>query len=105
MFSVIAGQSPLSGAPAFTSNAYTSIQSFIGFLNSSTTYTQPGVADPLNNLPGQSGYETADSSVTPDRRRRPYRVQLRHRPGAAARHGARPGAQLPGVLPPVRRPV
>jgi hypothetical protein len=65
VFSVIAGQSPLSGAPAFTSNAYGSIQNFIGFLNGSTTYTQPSVTDPLDNLPGQNSFETADSSVTP----------------------------------------
>jgi hypothetical protein len=65
VFSAITGQSPLSGAPAFTSNAYASIQSFIEFLNGSTTYTQPSVADPLDNLPGQNSFETADSSVTP----------------------------------------
>jgi hypothetical protein len=65
VFSVIAGQSPLSGAPAFTSDAYSSIQSFIGFLNGSTTYSQPSATDLLDNLPGQTGFETADSSVTP----------------------------------------
>ncbi len=65
VFSVIANQSPLSGAPAFTSDAYSSIQSFIQFLNGSTTYTQPSTTDPLDNLPGQTGFETADSSVTP----------------------------------------
>jgi hypothetical protein len=65
VFSVIAGQSPLSGAPAFTSDAYSSIQNFIGFLNGSSTYTQPSTADALDNLPGQTGFETADSSVTP----------------------------------------
>jgi hypothetical protein len=68
VFSVIAGQSPLSGAPTFTSNAYASIQNFIGFLNGSSTYTQPippGAIDPLDALPGQTGFETADSSVTP----------------------------------------
>ena len=65
VFSVIAGQAPLSGAPAFTSDAYASIQNFIGFLNGNTTYTQPSVNDPLDNLPGQNSFETADSSVTP----------------------------------------
>ena len=65
VFSVIAGQSPLTGAPAFTSDAYTSIQNFIGFLNGSTTYTQPRPTDLLDNLPGQTGFETADSSVRP----------------------------------------
>jgi hypothetical protein len=68
VFSVIAGKAPLPGAPAFTSDAYGSIQSFIGFLNGSTTYTQPtqpGASDPLDNLPGQTSFETADSSVTP----------------------------------------
>lgn len=67
VFRVIAGQSPL-GAPAFTSDPYASIQSFIGFLNGSSTYTQPVPAtapDPLDNLPGQTGFETADSSVAP----------------------------------------
>jgi hypothetical protein len=64
VFSVSAGTSPLPGAPAFTSDPYASIQSFIGFLNGNTTYTTlPGATDPLNALPGQSGYETADSSV------------------------------------------
>jgi hypothetical protein len=65
VFSVIAGQAPLSGAQAFTSDAYGSIQNFIRFLNGSTTYTQPGASDPLDNLPGQTSFETADSSVTP----------------------------------------
>ena len=68
VFSVIAGQAPLSGAPAFTSDAYTSIQNFIQHLNGSSTYIQPfppSATDPLDNLPGQTGFETADSSVTP----------------------------------------
>jgi hypothetical protein len=65
VFSVSAGHSPVSGAPAFTSDPYTSIQNFLGFLNSNTSFTNPGAADPLNALPGQSGYETGDSSVTP----------------------------------------
>ena len=33
-------------------------------MNSNSGYTTPG-PDPLNALPGQSGYETGDSSVTP----------------------------------------
>jgi hypothetical protein len=65
VFSVIAGQAPLSSSPAFTSDAYGSIQNFIGFLNGSTTYTQPNLTDPLDNLPGQNSFETAASSVTP----------------------------------------
>jgi hypothetical protein len=64
VFSTPAGASPLPGAPAFTSDPYASIQSLLHFLNSSPTYTTPG-ADQLNGLPGQTGYETGDSSVTP----------------------------------------
>lgn len=64
VFSVTAGTSPVPGAPAFTTDPYASIQSLIGFLNGNPTYTAlPGPADPLNNLPGQNSYETADSSV------------------------------------------
>jgi hypothetical protein len=64
VFSVAAGSSPLPGAPAFASDPYASIQSFIGYLNGNATFTSfPGTSDPLNALPGQSGYETADSSV------------------------------------------
>jgi hypothetical protein len=65
VFSVIAGQTPLPSPQAFTSDAYSSIQNFIGFLNGSSTYTQPSATDPLDNLPSQTGFETADSSVTP----------------------------------------
>ena len=64
VFSVTAGSSPVPGAPAFTTDPYASIQSLIGFLNGNSTYANlPGATDPLNALPGQSGYETADSSV------------------------------------------
>jgi len=64
VFSTAAGSSPLPGAPAFTSDPYASIQSLVHFLNSNSAYTTPG-ADQLNGLPGQTGYETGDSSVTP----------------------------------------
>ncbi|MBV8682864.1 MAG: hypothetical protein JO111_08330 [Caulobacteraceae bacterium] len=64
VFSIAAGDSPLPGAPAFTSDPYASIQSLIGFLNGNPTFTSfPGSSDPLNALPGQTGFETADSSV------------------------------------------
>ncbi len=65
VFSVNAGDTPLAGAPAFTTDPYGSIQSFLGHLNSTAPYTSfPGATDPLNQLPGQTGYETADTSVT-----------------------------------------
>ena len=64
VFSAAAGDTPLPGAPAVTSDPYGSIQALLGFLNSNTTYTTPG-PDPLNALPSQTGYETGDSSVTP----------------------------------------
>jgi Pro-kumamolisin, activation domain len=64
VFSAANGQTPLPGGPAFTTDPYQSIQALLAFVNSSTAYTNPG-PDPLNALPGQSGYETADSSVTP----------------------------------------
>jgi hypothetical protein len=64
VFSAAAGDVPLPGAPAMTSDPYQSIQALLGFLNSSPTYTSPG-PDLLNGLPSQSGYETGDSSVTP----------------------------------------
>ena len=64
VFSVTAGTSPVPGAPAFTSDPYASIQSLIGFLNGNPAYNGfPGTPDPLNALPGQTGYETGDSSV------------------------------------------
>lgn len=65
VFSVQSGHAPFFGAPSFTNDAYASIQAFIGWLNGNTAFTQPSVTDPLNALPGQIGYETADSSVTP----------------------------------------
>ncbi len=65
VFTVTAGQSPVTGAPAFTSNPYQSIQSFLGYLNSTPVFTTPSVSDPLNALPDQTGYETGDTSVTP----------------------------------------
>jgi len=65
VFSVSEGESPVPGAPAFTSDPYASIQSFLGYLNSTPAYTTPAAADPLSALPGQASYETADSSITP----------------------------------------
>jgi hypothetical protein len=68
VFTVIAGQSPVSGAPAFTSDPFGSIQSFLYYLNNTPLYTQPypgAGPDPLNALPNQAGYETGDTSVTP----------------------------------------
>jgi hypothetical protein len=64
VFSAVSGARPLPGGPTFTSDPYQSIQDFLGFLNSNSTYTTPG-PDGLNGLPGQTGYETGDSSVTP----------------------------------------
>jgi Pro-kumamolisin, activation domain len=65
VFTAAAGDAPLPGTPAFTSDPYASIQSLLHFMNHNATYTTPGAADHLNTLPGQSGYETGDSSVTP----------------------------------------
>jgi hypothetical protein len=68
VFTVTVGQSPISGAPAFTSDPYGSIQTFLYHLNHTPLYTQPYPAlgsDPLNALPNQSGYETGDISVSP----------------------------------------
>ena len=64
VFSAAAGDTPLPGAPAMTSDPYQSIQNLLGFLNSNPEYTTPG-PDPLNALPDQTGYETGDTSVTP----------------------------------------
>ena len=64
VFSAAAGDSPLPGVPAFTSDPYGSLQSLLHFLNNTAAYTTPGI-DHLNALPNQSGYETGDTSVTP----------------------------------------
>jgi hypothetical protein len=64
VFSAAAGDVPIPGAPAVTSDPYQSLQNMLGFLNSNSAYTTPG-PDQLNGLPGQTGYETGDSSVTP----------------------------------------
>ena len=64
VFSVSAGEAPLPGGPVFTTDPYQSVQNLIGFMNSNPTYTTPG-PDQLNALPGQTGYETGDSSVVP----------------------------------------
>jgi hypothetical protein len=66
VFSVISGQSPLSGTPTMGSDPYGFIQNLIGFLNNAGNgYTAPALIDPLDALPGQGGFETGDSSVTP----------------------------------------
>ena len=105
VFSVIAGQSPLSGAQAFTSDAYASHPE-LHQISERQHHLHPAqrrgpAGQPARPEQLRDGRQLGDAH----RRRGPYRVQLRHRPGAAARHGARPGAQLPGVLPSVRRPV
>jgi hypothetical protein len=65
VFSAANGDTPLAGGPTMTSSdPYTFIQSLLGFMNSTASFTTPG-PDPLNALPGQTGYETGDSSVTP----------------------------------------
>lgn len=65
VFSAANGDAPLPGGPTMSgSDPYAFIQGLLGYLNSTPTYTNPG-PDPLNALPGQTGYETADSSVTP----------------------------------------
>jgi hypothetical protein len=66
VFALTNGQTPLAGAPAMGTDAYAYIQSLIGWLNSQSSLTQPYAGtDPLDNLPGQTGFDTADSSVTP----------------------------------------
>jgi hypothetical protein len=62
VFPVTAGTSVL-GSPAFTSDPYGSIQAFLYYINSNSTYTTPQTTDPLDLLPGQTGFETGDSSV------------------------------------------
>ncbi len=70
---VAKGASALPGdasAPAFQNSQtpYDYIQNVIGYLNGADAYTVPvpaGSPDPLNNLEGQTGYETGDSSVRP----------------------------------------
>lgn len=62
VFPVTAGTSVL-GSPPFTSDPYASMQALLGHLNSTFSFTSPSGSDALSGLPGQSGYETADSSV------------------------------------------
>jgi len=64
VFSAANGDTPLPGGPTMGSDPYGFMQSMLGFLNSNAEFTTPG-PDPLNQLPGQAGYETGDSSVTP----------------------------------------
>lgn len=64
VFSAANGDTPLPGGPTLTSsNPYQFIQDLLGVLNSA--HATPAGSDPLNALPGQTGYETGDSSVTP----------------------------------------
>jgi hypothetical protein len=70
VFTITKGQSALpsdGAAPTFSASqtAYDYIQPLLGYLNGAAAYTAPGSPDPLNGLPGQTGYETGDSSVTP----------------------------------------
>lgn len=65
VFSVAAGTAPLPNGPKFTSDGYASIQSLIGYLKGSSTYTTPSNPDPLDNLPGQQSFETVDSTLHP----------------------------------------
>ena len=73
VFPVAAGQSALAAdvnAPVFqaSQSPWDYIQALLSYLNGSDAYTTPvppGSPDPLNGLPGQGGFETGDSSVTP----------------------------------------
>jgi hypothetical protein len=73
VFTITQGTSALPGdssAPLFSSSqtAHEYLQQLLGYLNSASAYTTPitnSFSDPLNGLPGQSGYETGESSVTP----------------------------------------
>lgn len=64
VFPVAAGVSVL-GGPFFTSDPYQSLQDLLQYLNGTPTFTNPQSLDPFNtnSLPGQTGYETGDSSV------------------------------------------
>lgn len=65
VFPVTVGTQVLGSTP-FTVDPYGSIQSLIQHLNSTSTYTtpiSPTSPDPINQLPGQTGFETGDSSV------------------------------------------
>lgn len=65
VFPVTVGTSVLGSTP-FTTNPYGSIQSLIQHLNSTSTYATPVPStspDPIDQLPGQTGFETGDSSV------------------------------------------
>jgi hypothetical protein len=62
VFAAPAGTSIL-GSPALTNDPYASIQNILGHLNSTVSFTSPNTVDPLGALPGQSGYETGDTSV------------------------------------------
>lgn len=73
VFTIAQGASALPGdssAPSFSSSqtAHQYLQELLGYLNSTSIYTTPvpnSSSDPLNGLPGQSGYETGESSVSP----------------------------------------
>jgi hypothetical protein len=65
VFSGVEGDAPVPGGPALTSDGYGSIQAILAYVNGNASWTTPAPGDPLNSLPSQGGYETADSSVTP----------------------------------------
>jgi hypothetical protein len=70
VFTITKGQSALAGdsaAPAFSASQtpYDYIQALLGYLNGASAYTTPSSSDLLNGLPGQTGYETGESSVSP----------------------------------------
>jgi hypothetical protein len=63
VFPVTTGTSVLGSVP-FSADPYGSIQNLIAHLNSNyTTPVAPSAPDPLDQLPGQTGFETGDSSV------------------------------------------
>ena len=60
---------PFPGGPAFATDsvagAYTYIQALLGYLNGTTSFTNPNGTDPFTLLPGQQGEGQTDSSVAP----------------------------------------
>jgi hypothetical protein len=68
VFTAAVGDPPLLGTLAVTGAPYALLKSLLHSMNHSAAYTSPpssGAPDPLNSLPGQGGYETGLSSVTP----------------------------------------
>lgn len=60
---------PVAGGPRFTDHsfagAYSYIQGLLGYLNSTTSFTNPAGADAFSLLPGQGDEGQTDSSVAP----------------------------------------